>query len=252
MSKTVANPKSLILKAAYFALVAIGETPSVRGLRRMVKQIDGKGVQSAIALAWLRNRVTLGQHLGNGAVTPPPNKIKDSVTEGKQSGNLRARDLIELPLELELKESKDSVLEPALKSKKARKIPSEGDIAAWRLCDAAFKIVSGCHTLAMSSKTWRTRNANQARSLLGAGKTHDEIIAVLDFALTDPKASRWYGKITMLSKLAEHWPNIVSIRDDKRGQQNAGYDPSDPDTWEFVDDGVASILDVKAEIEARG
>jgi hypothetical protein len=81
-----------ILKAAYFACIAIGEETSVRNVVGMVRKISGKGVRTQDALRWLDafKRETVGNRSGNGRETLTTLKTANRETPRKRAGNLRA------------------------------------------------------------------------------------------------------------------------------------------------------------------
>jgi hypothetical protein len=89
--------------------------------------------------------------------------------------------------------------------------PSGRDLAAYAIMDAVLPVVSERHDLAMTVKTWRTRNKASALDLVDLGKTPAEAVEMLRFAYDDSRAKKYYGGITTLAKLAEHWPALVKM-----------------------------------------
>jgi hypothetical protein len=84
-----------VIKAAFYAVIAMGDEPSSRSVQAMCERICGKRLRTAdilVALRDLRNSVTIGQQPGSGAVARTTRKTLASgsatVTDGKP---LRAR-----------------------------------------------------------------------------------------------------------------------------------------------------------------
>lgn len=91
------------------------------------------------------------------------------------------------------------------------------DIAAYRILDAAWPVISAQHDLAIKQKAWRQHNKRAAVELADAGKTPEDVVAMLEAAYGP--GSRFYGGITTLAKLAEHWPKLAQIAGDPEDDQ---------------------------------
>jgi hypothetical protein len=104
-----------VLKAAFFACLAIDEEPSVRNVVDMVRRITGKGIRIEDARKWLDSfkRDTVGIQAGNAPDTAAPRKSAISETDGIQAGNLRAGAAKELELQALSFGDSGSASEPA-------------------------------------------------------------------------------------------------------------------------------------------
>ena len=85
---------STLLKAAYFACLAIDRPPSVRSICAMVKSISGKGMRSDSVRAWLSSPDTLQIRRGHEPDTPFVLRLSKRDTVGAQPGHTHTRDVI--------------------------------------------------------------------------------------------------------------------------------------------------------------
>lgn len=83
--------------------------------------------------------------------------------------------------------------------------------AALAILEACWPLVEAEHDLGFSKKEWLAQNDAAARSLVEVGKTAEEAAELLTVAYEDPDARKYYGRITRLDKLKEHWHALVSI-----------------------------------------
>lgn len=90
--------------------------------------------------------------------------------------------------------------------------PSE--MGAWRILDAAWPVISGQHELAVKRRAWRDHNKRFAKDLADNGKTPEQVTAMLTLAYTHPEGKRFYGGITTLAKLIEHWPKLAALENE--------------------------------------
>lgn len=90
--------------------------------------------------------------------------------------------------------------------------PSLLDMSAYRIMDSAWPIINGAHKLIIKRDTWRKHNKAAAKELVEAGKSAEDVAEMLLFAFEDPEASRFYGGITTLAKIVEHWPKLEKMR----------------------------------------
>jgi hypothetical protein len=86
----------------------------------------------------------------------------------------------------------------------------ERNTSAYRLLDNAYAVVAEHKDLAMSRQKWRSANKAAALDLLDVGKTGEQVVDMLSVAYLHPSAELYRG-ITMLAKLAEHWPRLTEI-----------------------------------------
>lgn len=90
-------------------------------------------------------------------------------------------------------------------------VKEPSDLGAWQILDAAWPVVSTHHDLAIGRTDWRSHNKRAAKSLANSGKTPEQVVKMLTLAYTHPEGRRWYGGITTLAKLIEHWPKIAAL-----------------------------------------
>jgi hypothetical protein len=88
-----------------------------------------------------------------------------------------------------------------------RRTPSESDLAAYAIRDAAWRTIEDRHgaSLGSSEGDWKKRNKVGADVLHRAGRTPEEVAAMLRVAYDDPVASKYHGAITRLDVLADRW-----------------------------------------------
>jgi uncharacterized protein YdaU (DUF1376 family) len=94
--------------------------------------------------------------------------------------------------------------------KPPRKI-DPADVSAWQILKAAYPVVSEHVRLAMTHEDWNKRNKVAAIGLHKAGKTPEQVVSALRFAYTDPEASRFWGQLILLAKLAEVWHRLQKL-----------------------------------------
>lgn len=94
------------------------------------------------------------------------------------------------------------------RSPREQKLPDPHQLAAYKLLDDAFAVVSEHHDLALSRQAWRNRNKAAALDLVRQGKTVEQVCDMLRAAYAGAGGG-FYSGIVMLAKLAEHWPAIA-------------------------------------------
>jgi uncharacterized protein YdaU (DUF1376 family) len=93
-------------------------------------------------------------------------------------------------------------------------------LQAYLILDAAWPVISAQHEIAIKRADWRNHNKRAAESLAKAGKTPEQVGAMLALAYSHPVGSKYYGGITTLAKLIEHWPKLSAL-EVKRGSPDA-------------------------------
>lgn len=176
-----------ILKAAYFACIAIGDEPSVRNVVGMVRKISGKGLRTQDALRWLDSfkRETVGNRGGNARETLITLNSANPETPGKQAGNLRAGVVKEL--ELETTSPNGDGPTSAKASKKTRTgqqsslpLDLENTIRARQIMELVWARIKPTVGLSIGKTEWGKQNIRFARDLARLGRTDDEISAAID------------------------------------------------------------------------
>lgn len=115
---------------------------------------------------------------------------------------------------LNTKTAAEASVEP--KQLRMRATPSDGDLAAYALLDAAWGVVKAHVDIPMAEKTWRSRNKAAALDLLGAGKTVDSVAKMLTVAYEHPAARKYYGTMSRLDRLAEAWSRLETFARESR------------------------------------
>jgi hypothetical protein len=90
-----------VLKAAYFAVLAMEQEPSQRSIQAMTKRICGKTMQTKDVLAFLRS-VAPQLRSSSDPVATNERKMDDLVAVQKRASSPRARVVKDLDLELDL------------------------------------------------------------------------------------------------------------------------------------------------------
>ncbi|MDE2101741.1 MAG: YdaU family protein [Patescibacteria group bacterium] len=91
--------------------------------------------------------------------------------------------------------------------RKSRKEPSETDLRAWRILDAAWDHLSGHHEMGDTVKFWKQKNKADALDLVELNRSPEDVVEMLEIAF----GSEFYSGITTLRKLKEHWPRLVAL-----------------------------------------
>ncbi|MHB8406205.1 MAG: hypothetical protein ACYDCJ_12360 [Gammaproteobacteria bacterium] len=223
--------RDAVIKAAFFACIAVGDEPSVRSVAVMVGRIRGKGIRLDFVRAWLSGnakRDTLGIHSEHKPDTPTVLKSPKRDTAGIQGGHLHAR-AAKVSIVRSTKDSNESL--PGIEApKKPKRTLRPEDVAAWDITAAAYPIVAARFgDLGMTQTDWKKHNKRAALSLHAAGKTPAEVTAMLSCAYTHPDAT-FYREIVHLDRLQSHWPKLQAIA---RGQPSPNghaklniYDPA--------------------------
>jgi len=192
-----------------------GFDPSVRSIGKMLRA-QKLGFRDADLRAWLKPFIERRDAAGPQAAAPGPHESLTGAAPGPQVAatgpRLRAHPKVSL-----VSNSRDSIESlpgidvPTVRAKKARPDPKPEDLAAWAILEAAYPVVKEHVELAMTQADWKKQNKAAALSLQKVGKKPEQVAAALRCAYTNPEASRFYGNITRLEKLQEHWGALVAI-----------------------------------------
>jgi hypothetical protein len=167
-----------VLKASYFACIAIGEKPSVRNLSAMFKKVTGKGLRLEACRVWLCEWDTFGIQTGHISETPGETDVKRKIASPETdaetvTGNLHAGGINGMPLiELEL--------EPSAPVKKPRRKslplpPSPTEIQAREILAVVLPRVAAAIAGTMTQATWRARQKRTALEMAEAGLTPERV-----------------------------------------------------------------------------
>jgi hypothetical protein len=89
--------------------------------------------------------------------------------------------------------------------------PSERDLAAYAVLDALYPVIAAEHDLRITRTDWRAHNKKATLGLVDTGTTAEQAVATLTTAYTHAKAKKFYGGITTVAKLVEHWSALSRI-----------------------------------------
>jgi len=121
------------------------------------------------------------------------------------------------------------------RSKPQRPEPSLADQAAWRILEAAVPLVFEYAQPKLKRVDWRRSNKRGAESLVASGVSAEDVVRMLRVAYAHPEASKYYGRLTRLEKLAEAWSKL---EDFECGEDRNASRP------EFEHDGKSHMLEV--------
>jgi len=198
--------RQAIIKAAYFAVLAMGNKPSRRSVERMIRKItDGVGFASADVAAWFRANP---QYQLSRAQSPEPvqnqyrttlEPFAEPLTERQSSvAQNQYENLTQNPSHahaakvlVKNKRNVDTPYQPgqlsllpdaALKASKRKndtvktKVESEVEQRAFAIRDAVARCVQPLLN-GITISAWKLQNARAAMSLAEANKTPNEVVA---------------------------------------------------------------------------
>jgi hypothetical protein len=121
----------------------------------------------------------------------------------------------------------------AAKPQRKKPEPSERDVAAWQLLDAASKLIRQYVPVVLTVADWKKHNKRAALELLDGGKTQAEILAMLAVRYEVAAAKKYYGLRAGLDRLAEEWPRLEQFAAENSPiVDDDGFEFVQPDPYE--------------------
>lgn len=158
------------------------------------------------------------RHRQKKRLEPSHETVSETVSETQKKPVTETRDTRSREIEIEIEDTNVSG-DPSPKQPSLG-VDKPSDLDAYRILDAAWPVISGRHDLAIKRADWRTHNKRAAKALAANDKTPEAVVAMLEIAYEHPEARRFYGGITTLAKLIEHWPKLAAIDTDEMDESD--------------------------------